>query len=58
MVAVDDLDVKRERLEKLLECLSSGSSFRETLVFNLKRLLISNYALRYNFKKVMFGTNA
>lgn len=48
----------QKRLLKLLETLPAHSSFRESMVFHLKRQLISDFALRFNFKKVMFGTNS
>lgn len=34
------------------------SSFREDLIFFLKRLVITNFSLQYNFKKCLFGTNS
>lgn len=58
VLAVEDLEMKRANLQAMLKSLPTEASFRESLVFNLKRLLISDFALRYNFKKVLFGTNA
>jgi tRNA(Ile)-lysidine synthase TilS/MesJ len=42
----------------LVESLPLESSFREDLIFYLKRILISDFALRNNFKKVLFGTGS
>ena len=55
-VQVADIQEKRLRLQQLLSTLPLTSNFREDLVFYLKKWLISDFALRHNFKKILFGT--
>lgn len=55
-VDVENLTHKRETLQKLMECLPSTSNFREDLILYFKRWIIVEFALRYNFKKILFGT--
>lgn len=58
MIEVPDLLEKRARFQQMIECLPIESSFREDLIFYVKRLLISDFCLRFNFKKALFGTNS
>ena len=58
MIEVKDLQEKRTRFQEMIECLPIESSFREDMIFYLKRLLISDFCLRFNFKKALFGTNS
>jgi len=55
MVEVADLEEKRQRMKVLFECLPTTSNFREDLVLYFKRWIIVDFALRYNFKKILFG---
>lgn len=54
---IQNIDEKREKLVKLINSLSSESNFREDLILYLKKWLISDFALRYNFKKILLGTS-
>lgn len=40
-----------------MESLPTDSNFREDLIFYLKKWIIADFALKYNFKKVLFGTS-
>jgi len=42
----------------MIECLPIESSFREDLIFYLKRIVISWFCLKYNFKKALLGTTS
>lgn len=53
-----DLISKRTRFCSLIETLPIESCFREDLIFYMKRILISEFCLKYNFKKALFGTNS
>ena len=55
---VENLLEKRERFCKMIECLQIESSFREDLIFYLKRIVISWFCLKYNFKKALLGTTS
>jgi len=55
MVEVADIEAKRQRIRELFKCLPTTSNFREDLVLYFKRWIIVNFALRYNFKKILFG---
>ena len=57
-VPIKDEEIKREKFRKLLDTLPLESSFREDLIFYFKRILISEFCLKYNFKKALFGTNS
>ena len=57
-VEIEDLNEKRDRFRKLLDTLPTESSFREDLVFYFKRILISEFCLKYNFKKALLGTTS
>lgn len=58
IVEIENIDEKRDRFRKLLDTLPTESSFREDLVFYFKRILISEFCLKYNFKKAMLGTTS
>lgn len=58
MLHVENLDEKRRDLQALIHSLPALSSFREDLVVYLKKLLISDFALKFNFKKVLLGTSS
>ena len=58
VIEIPDVDQKRKHFKELIECLPIESSFREDLIFYLKRILISEFCLKYNFKKALFGTNS
>ena len=53
-----NLDQKRSRFNSLIQTLPIESCFREDLIFYMKRILISEFCLKYNFKKALFGTNS
>jgi len=55
---IEDLEAKRERFKALISSLPIESSFQEDLIFYLKKLMISDFCLRYNFKKALFGTTS
>jgi hypothetical protein len=57
-VEIENMDDKRTRFRKLLDTLPTESSFREDLIFYFKRILISEFSLKYNFKKALLGTNS
>jgi tRNA(Ile)-lysidine synthase TilS/MesJ len=57
-VEVEDRIEKRQRLRRLLECLPKESCFREDLVLYFKRMIVSEFSLLFNFKKVLLGTNS
>ena len=57
VVDVSDLEAKRQRLRGLIQSLPADSSFREDLILYLKRWVIADFALRFNFKKVLLGTS-
>ena len=57
-VEIQDVEEKREKLKNLIKCLPIESSFQEDLIFYLKRLLISDYCLKFNFKKALLGTTS
>jgi hypothetical protein len=57
-VQIDDLGQKREHLKQLIGCLPPLSNFREDLIWYMKKLVISEFCLKYNFKKALFGTNS
>ena len=42
----------------MIECLPIESSFREDLIFYLKRMIIAKFCLTHNFKKALLGTNS
>ena len=52
---VQNITEKRRQLQQLLECLPTTSNFREDLVLYFKRWIIVDFALRFNFKKILFG---
>ena len=58
IIEIDNLKEKRERMKKLIESLPSISSFREDLIFYMKKWVVTDFALKHNFKKVLLGTNA
>mgnify|MGYP000164814375 CR=1 FL=1 len=58
VVPLEEAEMKRDRFRKLMDTLPTESSFREDLIFYFKRLLISEFCLKYNFKKALFGTNS
>jgi cytoplasmic tRNA 2-thiolation protein 2 len=43
-------------IKKLIEALPTTSNFREDIILYFKRWIIAEFALKYNFKKVLFGT--
>lgn len=47
----------REQLKQLIKSLPTHSNFREDLILYLKKWVISWFALKYNFKKVLLGTS-
>ena len=53
----DKLD-KRKQFKDMIECIPIESSFREDMIFYLKRILISEFCLKYNFKKALFGVDS
>lgn len=53
---VNDIEGKRENLKLLIESLPTHSNFREDLILYLKKWVISAFALKYNFKKILLGT--
>jgi cytoplasmic tRNA 2-thiolation protein 2 len=55
-VQVSDIEGKRKRIIEILECLPSISNFREDLILYFKRWIIVDFALTFNFKKILFGT--
>ena len=55
---VEDLDEKRAHFKEMIECLPIESSFREDLILYLKRILISGFCLKYNFKMALLGMNS
>lgn len=40
----------------MIDCLPTSSNFREDVILYMKRWLIADFALKYNFKKILFGT--
>ena len=52
-----DLAKNREKLIELINSVTSISSFREDLIFYLKKWVIVDFAFKYNFNKVIFGMN-
>eukprot|EP00347_Sterkiella_histriomuscorum_P003860 403362663 len=52
-----DIEGKREMLKQLIESLPTHSNFREDLILYLKKWVISHFALKYNFKKILLGTS-
>ena len=57
-IEVQDKQIKTEKILKLLNSMPLESSFQEDLVWYLKRIVISSFALENNFKKVLFGNSA
>ena len=55
-VEVYDIEGKRKRIIEILECLPTISNFREDLILYFKRWIIVDFALTFNFKKILFGT--
>ena len=53
---VVNLMAKREKLREMLDSLPTTSNFREDLILYFKKWIIVDYALKFNFKKVLFGT--
>jgi tRNA(Ile)-lysidine synthase TilS/MesJ len=51
-----EIEDRRKDLRDIMETLPSASNFREDLILYLKKWLIVDFALRYNFKKILFGT--
>jgi hypothetical protein len=51
-----DKEEKRQKIQAMLNCLPTISNFREDLIMYFKRWIIVNFALKYNFKKLLFGT--
>lgn len=58
IVEIENSEDKRIRFRKLLDTLPTESSFREDIIFYFKRILISEFCLKYNFKKALLGTNS
>ena len=58
IVEVNDIDAKRRNLAELINSVPKESSFREDLIFSLKKHVIVSFALTYNFKKVLLGTTS
>ncbi len=52
---VSDLKAKREQLKKLLSFLSPSSSFREDVLWYLKKHLMLSFAKQNGFKKLLLG---
>lgn len=48
----------RQKFKDLIECLPIESSFREDIIYYFKKLIISKFCLKYNFKKALFGLNS
>lgn len=57
IIQVEDIENKREKLRNLFQCLPTISNFREDLTHYLKRWILCDFALKYNFKKILFGTS-
>lgn len=57
IMQVDDVEAKRDKLKQLIESLPTHSNFREDLILYLKKWVISAFALKYNFKKILLGTS-
>ena len=55
-IATENGEEKRHRIQKMMECLPTISNFREDLIMYFKRWIIVNFAIKYNFKKILFGT--
>mmetsp|Transcript_1876 Transcript_1876/g.2586 ORF Transcript_1876/g.2586 Transcript_1876/m.2586 type:complete len:251 (+) Transcript_1876:463-1215(+) len=58
IVEIPQREQKTNRFQALIECLPVESSFREDMIFFLKKLIISEFALKYNFKKILLGTTS
>jgi len=57
VIDTPDLLLKRQRLANLIKSLPKESNFREDLILYLKRWVIADFALMYNYKKVLLGTS-
>lgn len=57
-VDIAGIEEKRTRFKKMIECLPIESCFREDLIFYMKRMIIADFCLTHNFKKVLLGTNS
>ena len=56
-IEINNLEEKQARLKALLDCIGPAS-FRSDMVFFLKRWLMSDFCLRYNFKRIFVGSSA
>lgn len=56
VIEVSDVAGKREAIKGIMETLPTSSNFREDLILYFKRWIIVDFALKYNFKKILFGT--
>ena len=57
MVEVDALREKQARLKELIGCIGPAG-FKADLVLFLKKWVMSDFALKYNFKRVFMATTA
>ena len=57
-IEIVNIEEKRKRFNELIECLPIESCFREDMIFYFKKIIISQFCLRYNFKKALFGTTS
>ena len=55
---VEDREGKRKRMEQLMQCLPVESCFREDLILFFKKLIMADFALNFNFKKLLLGTTS
>lgn len=56
VIEVENLESKRKAIRDLMDILPTTSNFREDLILYYKRWIIVDFALRFNFKKILFGT--
>lgn len=55
-INTENTEEKSQKINKMMDCLPTISNFREDLIMYFKRWIIVNFALKYNFKKILFGT--
>jgi tRNA(Ile)-lysidine synthase TilS/MesJ len=56
VLEVEDIEGKRQAIRDIMETLPTASNFREDIILYFKRWIIVDFALKYNFKKLLFGT--
>lgn len=57
VVNIDNLEQKHDRLKDLLETVGPAG-FRADLIFFFKKWIMSDFCLRYNFKRIFLGITA